>query len=61
MKRRKNRRRRGASRGMHIRNTSHILPNWKDIRNSHIPQNWDNIRSTADIPELYAISLNGGK
>ena len=56
MKRRKNRRRRGASRGMYIQNTSHIFPNWKDIRNSHIPQNWDDIRSTADIPELSEIA-----
>ena len=42
----KNRRTRGASRGMHIRNTSHI------------PQNLDDIRNTADIPELSAIAPN---
>ena len=37
----------GAYRGMHIRNTSHI------------PQNWDEIRSTSDIPELGDILLGG--
>ena len=44
-----------SSRGMYIRNTSDILPKWKDIRNSYIPPNRSDMRSIADIPKLYAI------
>lgn len=50
-----------SSRGMSIRSTSDILPEWKDIRNSYTPPRWDNMRSIADITKLDEMALEINK
>lgn len=45
-----------AYRGMYIRSTLDILPEWKDVRNADTSPNWDDTRYIEDIPELGDIS-----